>query len=75
MCGVVEQAGYGATGEARFGRVGTAGEDDGNARAEDDAGKLRSAEVFELLGEHVAALEVGDDENVGLTGDGRVRGA
>ena len=71
MRGVVEQHGDGATGEARFGRVGAAGEDGGNARAEDDAGELRAAEVLKLLGEHVAAFEIGNDEDVGLAGDGR----
>ena len=35
---VVEEDGDGATGEAGFSRVGAAGEDGGDARAEDDAG-------------------------------------
>jgi hypothetical protein len=68
----VEQHGDGATGEAASRRrIGAAGEDGGHAGAEDDAGQLRSAQVFKLLGEHVAALEIGDDEDVGLAGDGR----
>ncbi len=69
----MQKDGNGAAGETRFCRVGAAGEDDGNARSEDDAGKLSAAEVFELLGEHVAALEIGNDEDVGLAGDGGVQ--
>src|SRR5580704_9976466 len=72
MCGVVEEHGNGTTGEASLCRVRATGENDRHARSEDDAGKLRSAKVFKLLGEHVAALEVGNDEDVGLPGDGRV---
>ena len=70
--GVVQEACYGATGKACLRRICTAGEDDGNARTEDDSGKLRAAEVFKLLGEHVAAFEIGHDENVGLTCNRRV---
>ena len=66
---VVEQNGYGATGEARFRRIGAAGEDDGNARAEHDAGKLRAAQIFKLLGQHVAAFEIGNNQDVGLAGN------
>jgi hypothetical protein len=43
MCRVVEKAGYGTTGEACLCRIGPAGEDDRNAGAEDDAGKLCTA--------------------------------
>ena len=68
---VVQQHGYGAACEAGFSGVGTAGEDRGNARAEHDAGELRAAEVLKLLGEHVAAFEIGHDQDVGLSGDGR----
>ena len=32
---------------------------------------MRTAQVFKLFGQHVAAFEVWDDENIGLTGDGR----
>ena len=55
--------------DARLARVGAAGEHDRHARAEHDAGARRAAQVLELLGEHVAALEVGNDQDVGGTGD------
>jgi len=70
MRGVVQQHGDGATGQAGFGGIGAAGEDDGYAGAEYDSRQLRAAQVFELLGQHVAAFEIGHDENVGLAGDG-----
>ena len=72
MICVVQEAGHGAAGEAGFSGVGTAGEDDGNAGAEDDAGQLRATEIFKLLGEHVATFEIGNDEDIGLSSDGRV---
>jgi hypothetical protein len=31
---------------------------------------LRAAQILELFGEHVTALEIGDYQNVGLPGDG-----
>ena len=71
MGGVVQQDGHGAAGQARLGRVRAAGEDDRDAGAEHDAGQLRAAQVLELLGQHVAALEVGHHEDVGLSGDRR----
>ena len=67
----MQQHGYSATGKAGFCRVGAAGEDDGNACAKDNAGKLRAAKVFKLLGEHVSAFEVGNNKDVSLAGDGR----
>jgi hypothetical protein len=69
--GVRDQRGDDAGGDACFGGVGAAGEDDRHARAEDDAGAERVGQVFELLGEHVAGFEVGHDEDVGASGDGR----
>ena len=51
--------------------VGAAGQDDRHARAQHDAGDLGLGEIFELLGQHVAGLEVGHDEDVGLPGDRR----
>ena len=40
-------------------------EHDRHTRAEHDAGGCRAAEVLELLRQHVARLEVGDDQDVG----------
>ena len=45
MRGIVQQHGDGATGESRLGGIRAAGEDGGNARAEDDAGQPRAARV------------------------------
>ena len=67
----MQKNGNGTAGKAGFRGIGAAGKDDGDARTEDDAGELRAAQIFELLGEHVATLEVGDDQDVGLPGDGR----
>src|ERR1035438_3435733 len=58
MSCVLFRSGDSAAGEARLGRICPAGKDSGHAGAKDDAGKLRSAQVFELLGKHVSALEV-----------------
>ncbi len=55
--------------DARVRRVRAAGQDDGNGRADDDARGLRVAEIFELLGQHVAGFEVGHDENVCIACD------
>ena len=55
--------------DACLARVGAAGQHDRHARTEHDAGARRAAEVLELLREHVAALEVGHDQDVGGTGD------
>ena len=71
---VVEQNRYGATGKARLRRVGATGEDDRNPRPEHDAGKLRTAQIFKLLGQHVAAFEVRNHQDVGLTRNRGVRG-
>ena len=68
---VVQQDGHGATGEPGLRRIGPAGQDGGHARAEDDAGQLRAAEIFKLLGQHVAALQIGHHQDVGLAGDRR----
>ena len=69
VCVVVQQHGNGATCESRFGGVCPAGENDRNPCAQHNSGKLRATQIFKLLGEHVAALEVGHNQDVGLTGD------
>ena len=51
--------------------IGPAREDDRHLRAQRDAGELRAAEVFELLGQHVARLQVRHDEDVGHAGHAR----
>src|SRR5450631_275149 len=44
-------------------------EDDRHTPAEHDPGGSRVSEIVELLDEHVAALQVWDDEDVGMPGD------
>jgi len=53
--------------------IGAARQHDGHERSDNDARHLRPAEVFELLGEHVAGLEIRNDEHVGHPGDGRAQ--
>jgi len=57
--------------EAGDGVVGAACQHDRNPRAEHDSGHFRVGEIDELLGQHVAGIDVGDDEDVGLAGDRR----
>ena len=52
--------------------VGAARQDDRHARAEHEAGAVGVREKAELLGEHVAGLEVGHQQNVGIAGDLRL---
>ena len=67
----MEQRRNGAACKARRCRVRTAGEDRRHAGAEHDTGQLRAAKIYKLLDQHVAALEIGNHEDVGLAGDGR----
>ena len=53
----------GARRHARRRTVGATREHDRHARAEDDPGRLRLGQVFELLGEHVARLEIGHHQD------------
>ena len=50
-------------------RVGAAGQHNRHARAHDNAGRLRTTQVFQLLGQHVAGLQIGHDQNVGVARD------
>ena len=52
-------------------RIGPARQDDRHARAEHDAGGIRVGQEGQALGQHVAGLEIGHDEHVGLPGDRR----
>ncbi len=70
--GLALQHGQGAGGEPGFHAIGPAGEDDGHAGADDQPGDGRAAEVFELLGQHIARLQIGREQNVGQTGYRRV---
>ena len=54
-----------AGGEARPDRVGARGQDDRHAGAEHDAGGVGVGEEGQVLRQHVAGLEVGDDEDSG----------
>ena len=52
-------------------RIGPARQDDRHAGAQHDAGGIRVGQEGQALGEHVAGLEIGHDEHVGLSGDRR----
>ena len=58
-----------AAGDARPHAVGAAGENDRNAGAEHEAGAVGVGEEAELLGEDVAGLEIGREQDVGIAGD------
>ena len=49
--------------------VGAAGQDDRHARAEHEAGAVGVGEEAQLLGQDVAGLEVGHEQDVGIAGD------
>src|SRR5262249_11171090 len=53
-----------AGGHARAHGGGARGQDDRPARAEHDPGRVRLGEEREVLGQHVAGFEIGDDENL-----------
>ena len=59
----------GAGGEAGPHAVGARGEHDRHAGAEDDAGGVGVGEEGQVLRQHVAGLEVGDDEDLAVAGD------
>ncbi len=48
---------------------GARGQDDRHARAEDDSRSVRLGEKGEVLGQHVAGLEVGHDQDLGAACD------
>ena len=52
--------------DACEGTISPACEDYRHARAYHQPGGLRIAELLQLLGEHVAGLDVGGDQDVGL---------
>ena len=58
-----------AGGEAGADAVGARREDDRHAGAEHDAGGVGMGEEGQVLRQHVAGLEVGDDEDLGVAGD------
>ena len=60
---------HGAGGQASLDVVGAAGQDDRHAGPEDDARGVGVGHEGELLGQHVAGLQVGDQEHVGIAGD------
>ena len=64
-----EHDGDRARGHARAHVVRAAGEDDRHARAEHDPCRVRVREERELLRDHVARLEIGHQQNVGVAGD------
>src|SRR5689334_6245849 len=56
--------GNGAGGEPGQQRIGAAGQDDRHARAEYDAGGIRMRQERQALGQHVASLEVRNDQHI-----------
>ena len=59
----------GAARDSRSHAVGAAGEDDRHARAEHQPGAVGVGQERQLLGQHVAGLEVGHEQDVGIAGD------
>ena len=66
------ERGHGAGGQPGDRRVGPAGEDDRHAGAEHDAGGIGIGQEGQALGEHVAGLEIRNDEDIGLPGHRRL---
>ena len=52
--------------------VGARGQYDRYARSKHDAGRIRFGQESEVLGEHVAGFEIGNDQDLGSPGDGRL---
>ena len=69
--GLGQQGGHGAGGEPRAHAVGTAGQHDGYLGTGDDAGGLGICHEDQLLRQHVAGLQVGNQQDVRLTGNRR----
>jgi hypothetical protein len=61
-----------AGGQTRRDRVGPAGQDDRHARPEHDPRRIGIGHEAEALGQHSCRFQVGNDEDVGLSGHGRV---
>ena len=61
-----------AGGEPGDERIGPAGQDDRHPRAEHDAGGIGAGHEGQALGEHVARLEVGHQQDVGAAGHRRI---
>jgi hypothetical protein len=61
--------GDGTRGHARAHGVRARSENDRHARAEHNAGRVRLGKECEILGEHVARLEIGHHENLRVPGD------
>src|SRR5512135_3678239 len=69
--GMSDQRQDGGRGQPRTDRVGSAGQHDRDPGPHDDAGPLGTGQVDELLGQDVARLEVGHEQDVGLPGHRR----
>ncbi len=67
-----DQLGHRRGADAHTYAVGAAGQDHRHARAEHDAGDVGAGEVHQLLGEHVAGLDVRHDQDVGAARDRRL---
>ena len=60
---------------ARATAIGAAGQDNWDASPQHDPGGIGIGKKCQLLGEHVASIEVGDEQNVGVAVDLHVDGA
>jgi hypothetical protein len=67
------ERGDSAARHARATAIGAAGQDNWDASPQHDPGGI--GKKCQLLGEHVASLEVGDEKNVGVAVDLDVGGA
>ncbi|CPM93354.1 Uncharacterised protein [Bordetella pertussis] len=65
------EGGHRARGQAGLGAVGAAGQDDGHARAEHDAGGLGVGQEAEVLGQHVAGFQVRHHQDLRAAGHRR----
>src|SRR5215204_4063879 len=65
--GMGDQDRDGATRDAGSDTVGTTRQDNRHPRAQYETGAVRVGEEAELLGEYVAGLEIGHEENVGIS--------
>ena len=70
--GVSDHGGDHAGGGTGFGGVGTTGQDDGHFGPEYDASSQGVGQIFELFGDHVTGFQVGNHQDFGVAGNGRL---
>src|SRR6476469_1179434 len=67
--GIGIEDGDSAGGHSRAYRIRARGQDDRHARPENNSGSICVCEEYQIFREHVAGLEVGNDEDLGATRD------